>query len=590
MSHQNTTQTPRRTRQCGLALATALGGSLLIHAPARAQDASQLRAIQSQISALQSQLRHLQHEASQRDAALKAARADAAQARSDAAQAVRATASYAAAGHGAPLNSPPGYYPQGPSTAPGFAMGSPNPAASSLGNASPSSITTTSVDKNNPTFTVGGVTITLGGFIDATAFYRSKDLTSGTATSFNAIPYDNSVNGHLDEFRETAQASRFSMLIQGSPGTEQSLAGYFEGDLQGSATTSNSNQSNSYTPRMRLAYFTYDDNYDGWHFLAGQDWSMAVGDKVGITPRKELLLPTIDANFMPGFVYTRGAQVRAVKSFGNMLALGVSLEAPQETYSSAGISASGTTLPNGQTLTYNSSGTGFLNSAATYSYDTAPDLIAKAAFDPGFGHYEVYGLGSFFKTRSSVLGGGDTHTEFGGGVGGSATIPIIPKVVDLVGDFLYGSGVGRYGASQLPDATFGADGEPKLLRNTIGMVGLVAHPGKSVDLYSMVGTEQVGKSTYEGLVGGKTTGFGYGTPLASDAGCDVELGKCSAQTRAIDAITAGAWWRFLHGSYGTLQAGVEYTYEKKIAFSGEGGRPSTDNNIVFFTVRYLPFQ
>jgi hypothetical protein len=584
---------PLPRRQCALAVATALAGGVLLHQPAQAQDAASLKAIQSEISSLQAQLKRLQRQAADRDAALKSAQADAAQARAESAQAISRTASYGAAVHGVPLTSPPGYYPQGPSTSGGFTLGSnaTNPNATSLQGASPSSITTTSVDANNPTFRLGGITITLGGFLDATAFYRSKDLTSGSSTSFNGIPYGNSVNAHIPEFRMSAQNSRFSMLVAGSPGPGQTIGGYFEGDLQGAATSSNSNQSNSYTPRMRLAYSQYDDKPDGWHLLAGQDWSMAVGDTVGITPRKELLPPTIDNNYTVGFVYTRAPQLRIVKDFGGTLWLGASIEAPQETYSSAGsLSESGGVLPNGQTLIYNSSGTGFLNSTTTYSYDVAPDMILKAAVDTGFGHYEAYGLGRFFRTRTSIVGGGDNRTMFGGGVGGSASIPILPKYVDLIGNVLVGDGVGRYGAGQLPDATFDSQGNPVPLRAAMGMAGVVAHPVKAIDMYALVGTQQTSRSTFQASIKGVETGYGYGTSLANDADCGIELDSCSAQTRALDEITAGGWWRFMHGGYGTVQAGVQYSYVKKIAFSAKGGKPDTDDNLLFFTLRYLPFQ
>jgi hypothetical protein len=593
----------------GLLGASALVGSLTMAGVARAQDASQLAAIQAQITQLQAQLRRLQREAAARDAALKRAQADAAQARQEAQQALArpapgyappgqpnaAPGAYAPGGYvpGYAPGSAPGSYAQGPSQ--GFALGTPNPNASSLQSASPASVTTTSVDQNNPTFRLGGVTVTLGGFLDTTALYRSRNLTAGTSTSFNSIPYSNNVNAHLDEFRMTAQPSRFSMLVQGKPSTNTNLAGYVEFDLNGAATTSTSVQSNSYTPRLRLAYAQYDDNADGWHLLTGQNWSLAVENTTGITPRKELIPPTIDANYLPGFVYTRAPQIRVVKDFGRQLWLGASLEAPQETYSLNGISgfASGSKLPDGQTLTFNSPGTSYLNSTTNYSYDVAPDMVVKAAVDPGWGHYEAYGLGRFFKARTSVVGAGDTRTVFGGGVGGSAVLPVVRKYVDLVGDVLGGYGVGRYGTGQLPDATFKANGDPAPLPEIIGMAGLIGHPTKSIDLYTLLGTEQIGRSTFTTGTGKKIAGYGYGTPYDVNTGCGTELdptSTCNAQTRALDAITVGGWWRFLHGGYGTVQAGAEYSYIKKIAFSGIGGKPSTDENLVFFSLRYLPFQ
>jgi hypothetical protein len=36
---------------------------------------------------------------------------------------------------------------------------------------------------------------------------------------------------------------------------------------------------------------------------------------------------------------------------------------------------------------------------ANYSFNAMPDIIAKAAFEPGFGHYEVFGIFSRFRDR-----------------------------------------------------------------------------------------------------------------------------------------------------------------------------------------------
>ena len=46
--------------------------------------------------------------------------------------------------------------------------------------------------------------------------------------------------------------------------------------------TANNRESNSYTPRIRQAYFAYDD--DNWHnhFSAGQMWSLLTQNRVGI--------------------------------------------------------------------------------------------------------------------------------------------------------------------------------------------------------------------------------------------------------------------------------------------------------------------
>jgi hypothetical protein len=39
------------------------------------------------------------------------------------------------------------------------------------------------------------------------------------------------------------------------------------------------------------------------------------------------------------------------------------------------------------------------NTAGNYSFNPSPDIIAKVAVDPGFGHYEVFGLYDRFADR-----------------------------------------------------------------------------------------------------------------------------------------------------------------------------------------------
>lgn len=562
----------------GLLAATALAGGLLVNHPAMAQSASQLAGIQAQIQQLQAQLRRLQREATSRDAQLKQAQDDAAQARAQSTQAVQQS-------RATPAAAKPGFQ-QGP-----VVLGA-SSSPPSLAGSSPQAIVGTSVDKINPTFQLGGVSVTLGGFTDLTGIYRTRNLTSGTGTTFNTIPFANNQNNHTSEFRGTAQVSRFSLLAQGHPTEQSTISGYGEIDFNASAVSSNSYQSNSYSPRIRHLYATYDDKKYGIHILAGQTWSFLTPETIGMVPRKEQIPLVIDTNYLPGFTWDRNPQLRVAKDFGGKFWIGASLEAPQTNYSFQNASGTANSLPaqlgqrTASVIDYNNPGNNTLNSTANYSIDVAPDVIVKAAADPGFGHYEAYGLVRFLKSRVSVLGSGSDKQSVGGGVGIAATIPLIPKYLDLTGDALAGYGIGRYGAGQLPDATFKANGKPSPLREVVALVGLIGHPVKSVDLYGYAGMEQIGRKTF--TAGGAT--YGYGSSAVLNTGCTTELSTCNAQTRSLVNASVGGWWRFLHGGYGTLLAGTQYSYTKRIAFHGVGGRPRTSENAVFVTLRYLPFQ
>ena len=130
------------------------------------------------------------------------------------------------------------------------------------------------------------VKVTLGGFIAAETVWRQRNEVADIGSNFGAIPYPFSPLYHENEFHGTARQSRISVLVEGALDPVQKLAGYYETDFLGVGTTSNENQSNSWAPRLRQGYFTYDNSYWGWHFLAGQAWSLLTPNQVGITPRK----------------------------------------------------------------------------------------------------------------------------------------------------------------------------------------------------------------------------------------------------------------------------------------------------------------
>jgi len=280
--------------------------------------------------------------------------------------------------------------------------------------------------------------------------------------------------------------------------------------------------------------------------------------------------------------------LRAVKDFDDRrFWLGASIEGPQASYSGS------TSIPSGKTVTATATGGSLLNGTiSTYSTDVVPDFIVKAAADPGWGHYELFGLARFFTDRVSNTTYGSNATVVGGGIGGGMILPVIPGKLDVRVNGLFGNGIGRYGSSQLPDATFSGGGRPKPLTEYTLLAGLVGHPVPSVDIYGYVGTEQAEKNFTSG------NKLGYGNPANSNAGCNTELSTltCTANTSGVVQGTIGAWWRFLKGDYGTVQAGVQYSYTKRNIFAGAGTAPgslvspSTDENMFLISFRYYPFQ
>ncbi|MGZ6019163.1 MAG: hypothetical protein ACXWKO_10875, partial [Phenylobacterium sp.] len=131
----------------------------------------------------------------------------------------------------------------------------------------------------------GNVKVTMGGFAAAETVYRSKQNVADIGSNFSKIPYENNALAHLDESRFTARQSRLSVLTQGDINPTTHAAFYGEFDFLGAAQTANSNESNSYNPRIRHVYGTIDWDDLGVHLLAGQNWSLTTMNGKGITPR-----------------------------------------------------------------------------------------------------------------------------------------------------------------------------------------------------------------------------------------------------------------------------------------------------------------
>jgi hypothetical protein len=463
------------------------------------------------------------------------------------------------------------------------------------------------------------VKLTWGGFLAAETVYRQHNTVSDMGTPFTAIPYPFSPQFGEHEFHGSARASRLSLLVEGSVDPVQKLAGYYEMDFLGTGVTSNYNQSNSWDLRLRQAYFTYDNSDWGFHLLAGQGWSMLTQNTVGITPRKENVPLTIESNYVAGFNYTRNWQIRLVKNFGTMVWAGLSLENPAEqVYASTGAIANGGSL-NGLIVNWANAGNSFLGSGSlvnNFNTETAPDIIGKLAFDPGWGHFEAVGLVRFFTDSvftcapalvpaSGVcplvvgnVGTASSKVTVGDGIGGSVLLPVVPKFLDVQGSVLYGKGIGRYGASQLSDVVIQSDGTFSPITALHALVGAVAHVPDGLDIYGYAGIERADSNLFFSAAAPGVTGFG--NPNVVNTGCAITTGasftggvsNCAAINKEVDMATVGFWKNILKGSYGRVAAGAQYEYIVRKSFDtipGGGGAVSTNDNVFMTSLRYYPF-
>jgi hypothetical protein len=425
-------------------------------------------------------------------------------------------------------------------------------------------------------FLGSGIDLTLGGYIEAASIYRTRNETADISSNFNtAIPFPNSPNYHLSELRFSAHQSRLTLLGQGKVDPDTALAAYFETDFQSAATTSNSIESNSYTPRLRQAYATLDRSDLGLHLLGGQAFSLLTLFNHDMTPRQEDIPLTIDGQYVVGFTWVRQPQFRVVQDLDKAVSVGFSLESPQA------LIFNGPNPALVPTTVSNPGGTD-LNPLAQYSTDVAPDLVAKVSFDPGWGHYELYGIGRLFRSRADFA----NHTVWGGGGGAGAILPLIPKQLDLQADFLAGDGIGRYGTSQLPDVAIKPTGILAPVPALQALVGLIGHPTDALDLYVYGGLEQAGQTSF--TVNG-TLPFGYGNPLYNNSGCLLEGSTlCAENTSRVWQVSGGAWYSLYQGSYGELRIGAQGSYTQRYIFKGIGGSPSTNEGMFFTSLRYYP--
>jgi hypothetical protein len=461
-----------------------------------------------------------------------------------------------------------------------------------------------------------GVTLTLGGFAAAESVYRTRNDVADIGSNYSKIPYDNNVLAHTDEIRGTARQSRISFLAQGDIHPELVASFYGEFDFLADAQTGNSNESNSYSPRIRNLYGSLDWNDSGWHLLAGQSWSLATMNSHGITPRNEVIPPTIEAQYVPGFVWARQPQWRLTKDFDDkQVWVAVSLENPQTTFGSA---ASGTsTSYSGVTVNDNAPGISLLNNVNNFSFNHVPDVIGKIAFEPIIGgaqpvHAELFGIftqsydrvniaADSTATLAGLTAGNTTDTTNGGGIGGGITVAAVPHLLDLEFNAITGKGIGRYGAGQLPGVIVGPGGALVDIPETMFMAGATVHATQQLDLYVFGGQELEGSEAFNPVVGGTPLYLGYGNPNATLGNCYVELGSCSPDTRSIDQVTIGFWDKIWTGSFGQVRFGVQYSHTDLRSFPGFAGtntagfapgevvKPTTSDDMVFTSLRYYPF-
>jgi hypothetical protein len=461
------------------------------------------------------------------------------------------------------------------------------------------------------TLHVKGITITPGGFLAAEFVRRSRALGSDINTPFNSLTMPGASQSSISEFFGSGRQSRVSLLAEGKL-KDVKLSGYVEADFLSAGVTSNNNESNSYTMRQRQVWGQAAFN-NGWSFTGGQMWSLVTETKHGVDNRTEALPMTIDPQYHVGFSWARQYGLRVAKNIDNKVWFAVSMENPQATV---------TTHNNGANFLIGSAGVGggLYNLNANYSFNPSPDIIGKLVFEPGFGHYEIFGVYSRFRDRVFPCGeasatfpcgpatanttpnaaGAFNSSKNAGGIGANARWSFANKRIDFGLHGFGGSGVGRYGTSGLPDASVRADGTLDLVKSLQGLTTLEWH-GPKIDIYLNAGAEYASRAADFDPISGKYVG--YGSPNFNNTGCFAEavpgsggfapgsLANCTGDTRVVIEGTAGFWFKLYDGSKekvnrGRITWGPQFSYVDRNTWSGVGGEPHGLDGMVFTSFRY----
>ena len=467
-----------------------------------------------------------------------------------------------------------------------------------------------------------GIDLQPGGFLAGETVSRQHAIGGDINTQFNGLPFSGQTAADFSEFNGSGRQSRLTLLATGKL-SNATLRGYYEADFLSAGTTSNSNESNSYTLRARQLWAQAELN-SGWTITGGQMWSLATANTSGIMNNAEDVPTTIDAQYNVGFTWERQFGFRVVKKVSDRMWAGISLEQPQM------LNIGGHNLP---AIVYQQPGnsSGQFNPESNYSYNYAPDVIAKIAYEPGFGHFELFAVGRFFRARvfpnavsldgSSVsttpTAGAYTSKAQGGGLGANASVPLFDHRFELSAHILAGDGIGRYSTSTLPDATERADGSLELLAGGSALGSMQWHATPRLNLYGYYGGEFVKRAFYptgltvlSGPNQGQPILTGYGAPTNNVSGCHVEVAPvsspngggyvpgtaalCTADTRNVQEGTLGYWYTFYTGPKGSFQQGFQYSYAVRHTWQGIGdplinlgGSPKAIDNMWFTSFRYF---
>jgi hypothetical protein len=448
---------------------------------------------------------------------------------------------------------------------------------------SPSAIHRTQQDvQQSPPASIklGDALLTPGGFVDFENIFRTTNTQSNIATTFAGIPFSNTAQGRVTEFRTTAQFSRLNFKIENSfRGND--ILGYVEGDFSGNSAPGVYQSVNGLTNRLRL-YFAYVKR-GKWEFLGGQTWSWLTPNRNGIGPIPSDLAITYneDQNLGVGVPYTRAAELRAAYHVNDHWAIGVGIENPNQ-YIGTYVS-----LPS----QFTSIGSQFDNNGNAGAANLMPDMIAKSTYDTNLScrhfHAELTGFLTGAHASATLSGSAsfNSHSSFGGGGQLATNYELIPNKLVVLANAFWSDGGAHYLVGTGPELVVhpnvaGTDFDLSMVHAGAASGGLEWRASQKEAFALYYGADYYGRNFFADTTNTTNPGaiIGYGGPNSPNS-----------NNRAIQQVTFDwllTFWK--SEKHGALQYYTQYSYLTRAPWYVASGNPRDAHlSMVYAGIRYV---
>jgi hypothetical protein len=429
-------------------------------------------------------------------------------------------------------------------------------------------------------FRVGDAVMELGGFVDLENIYRTTNTQDNISTPFGTIPFNNTPQGSISEFRTTAQFSRFTFQVT-DKFAGNDILGYLESDFSGNDAAGVYQTINSHSNRLRLYFMELKRGK--WEVLGGQTWSWLTPNREGDGPMPVDLAVTYNEapDIGVGVPYTRAAELRVAYHPDEHWAMGAGIEDPNQ-YIGGYVA-----LPAG----FTSISSEFDNNAQIGAPNFFPDILSKVTHDRNVAgrhlHGEVVGLltgahasvkplgQTTFQTRSAVGGGGQIAGNY----------ELVPNKLVLLANAFWSDGGAHYLVGTAPQLVVrpnptGTDVSLSMVHAGAGSAGLEwrATPRHAFAVY--YSADYFGRNFFTDTTNtaNPNTIIGFGGP-----------GSSNIDNREIQQATFD-WLETLWKDrrYGALQSYVQYSYLTRSPWYVAPDNPKNAHlSMVYFGFRYV---